>query len=185
MNCPATTLNTKGRYLDYKLTVPADPPSGASSAVRQTCSGPVTIPKGVGVPGAVLDLTCSPFPFIPKNQFAINVRYSQELGGDLGTIVLSGNYSHADKNWTAVTTLPSQEPDGYIDAYNLFNASIDWNSVGGTKVDLRFFVTNLTNTTFLVSNTASSVDGSTGFNDVVYNEPRMFGIQIRYRFGPK
>ncbi|MCP1470344.1 iron complex outermembrane receptor protein [Sphingobium sp. OAS761] len=174
---------TKGRYLDYKLTLPPDPPAGSSNAVRQTCSGPVTVPKGIGVPGAVLDFSCAPFPFIPKNQFAINARYSHELENGLGTLVLSGSYSHADKNWTAVTTLPSQEPGGYVDAYNLFNASVDWNGVGGSGVDLRFFVTNLTNTTFKVSNTASSLDSSTGFNDVVYNEPRMVGAQIRYRFG--
>jgi iron complex outermembrane recepter protein len=174
---------TKGKYLDYQLTLPPDPPTGASSGVRQTCTGPVAVPKGIGVPGAVLDLSCAPFPFIPRNQFAINLRYSHELEGDLGTLVLSGNYSHADKNWTAVTTLPQEQPGGYVDAYNLFNASIDWNGVGGTSVDLRAFVTNLTNSTFLVSNTASSLSSSTGFDDSVYNEPRMFGFQIRYRFG--
>lgn len=174
---------TTGKYLNYQLTLPPDPPTGSGNAVRQTCSGPVTVPRGIGIPGAVLNFTCAPFPFIPTNQYALNARYSHELGGNLGTVVLAGNYTHADKSWTAVTTLPSQEPGGYIDAYNLFNASIDVNGVGGTNIDLRVFVTNLTNTTFKISNTVSSVDGSTGFNDVVYNEPRMFGFQIRYRFG--
>lgn len=174
---------TKGKYLDYQLTLPPDPPSGSGNAVRQTCSGPVTVPRGIGIPGAVLDFSCAPFPFIPKNQFAINARYSHELEGGIGTLVLAANYSHADKSWTAVTTLPSQGNGGYIDAYDLVNASIDWNGVGGSTTDLRFFVTNLTNTTFLVSNTASTVAGSGGFNDAVYNEPRMYGVQLRYRFG--
>jgi Outer membrane cobalamin receptor protein len=174
---------TKGRYLDYQLVLPPDPPSGASNAIRQTCTGPVTVPKGIGVPGAVLDLTCSPFPFIPKNQFSINARFEQPLENNMGTVVMSATYSHADKNWTAVTTLPSQQPNGYISAYDLVNASIDWNGVGGSTVDLRFFVTNLTNETFQISNTASSLDSSTGFNVAVFNEPRMYGLQIRYRFG--
>lgn len=174
---------TKGRYLDYQLTLPPDPPSGSSNAIRQSCSGPVTVPKGIGIPGAVLDLTCAPFPFIPKNQFSINAEFSQPLQNNMGTVVMSVTYSHSDKNWTAVTTLPSQEPGGYISAYDLVNASIDWNGIGGTTTDLRFFVTNLTNETFQISNTASSLDSSTGFNDVVYNEPRMFGVQLRYRFG--
>jgi len=57
--------------------------------------------------------------------------------------------------------------------------------VGRTSVDLRACVTNLTNSTFLVNNTASSRSSSTGFDDSVYNAPRMFGFQIRYRFGPE
>ena len=174
---------TKGKYLDYKLVLPPDPPTGAGNGVRQTCTGPVTIPRGISAPNTTIDLSCSPFPFIPKNQFAINARYSHELEGGIGTLVLSGSYSHADKNWTAVTTLPSAQPGGYVDDYDLFNASIDWNGVGGTNIDLRAFVTNLTNSTFKVSNTASSLDGSTGFSTVIYNEPRMAGFQIRYRFG--
>jgi iron complex outermembrane recepter protein len=152
--------------------------------VLPTCTGPVTIPRGATAPTTFIDLSCAPFPFTPRNQFAINARYAHELG-DAGTLVLSGNYSHADRNWTAVATLPSKHPDGYIDSYDVFNASIDWNGLFGSGLDARLFVTNLTNQTYRISNRATSLDTSSGFSTAIYNEPRMYGVQVRYRFGER
>jgi iron complex outermembrane receptor protein len=172
---------TKAKYLDYLLNFPPDPLTGPQVGVKQTCNGPVTIPRGVTAPDTLVDLTCSPFPFTPENQFSVNARYAIELA-DAGAIVLSGSYSHADPTWTAPASLPRGEPGGYIDAYDVFSASVDWNGMFGTSIDARAFVTNLTNQTYRISN-SNGVDASLGYSTSIYSEPRMYGLQIRYRFG--
>jgi iron complex outermembrane recepter protein len=170
---------TDAKYTKYFLNIPADPVSGPSVGVKQTCDGPVAIPtSGTGV---LVNLTCSPFPFTPKNQFSIGARYAFKIG-NAGEIVLNGTLSHADKAWTAPASLPSQAPSGYIDSYNVVNASIDWNSVMGSHIDARFFVTNLTNETYRISN-SNGDDTSLGYSASIYSEPRMYGVSIRYRFG--
>ncbi len=172
---------TKAKYLNYFLNFPPDPLTGPQIGVKQTCNGPVTIPRGVTAPETLADLTCSPFPFTPKNQYSVNARYAIELA-DAGTVIISGSYSHADRTWTAPASLPSGEPGGYIDAYDVFNASVDWNSMFGTSIDARAFVTNLTNQTYRISN-SNGMDASLGYSTSIYSEPRMYGLQIRYRFG--
>ncbi len=67
-------------------------------------------------------------------------------------------------------------------AYGLLNGSVDLRNVGGQPVDISLFVTNLTKTSKPVGvldgyNTAVGVVGLT------YNEPRMFGVRVGYRFG--
>jgi len=172
---------TKGKYREYLLAVSPDPATGAGNGIKQTCTGPVSIPRGVGAPITFLDLSCAPFPFSPKHQFSINARYEADLGD--ARMVVSANYTHADKNWTAVTILPEAGRGGYVDAYDLVNASVEFNGIYGSGLDARLFVTNLFDKTFQVSNTASSLDGSTGYSTAIYNEPRMYGLQLRYRFG--
>ncbi len=173
---------TKAKYRDYTLFIPADAPGGPQIDVAQTCDGPVPIPEGVNAPLTAVNLVCSPFPFTPKHQFAISPRYSIEMGEGLGTVVLSGSYSHASRAWTAPATLPGAEPGGYVDSYDVFNAAIEWNDIGNYGVDARLFATNLTNTTYRISNSNGDAQ-VTGFSASIYNEPRMYGVSLRFRFG--
>lgn len=172
---------TKAKYLDYSLAVPSDPTSGPQAGSKLSCTGRVPIPQGANAPITVVDLSCAPFPFTPKNQFSITGRYELALAGNSGQIVVSGTYSHADRSWSAPSSLPGAV-DGYVDGYNVVNASLDWNGVLGLSVDARFFVTNITNTTYRISNSAGD-DGSLGYSTAIYNEPRMYGLTLRYRFG--
>jgi iron complex outermembrane receptor protein len=172
---------TKGKYLDYTIAVPADPVSGPQVVSKLTCAGRVPIPQGVNAPVTLIDLSCAPFPFTPKHQVSITARYEHKLAADAGAIVATVTYSHASRAWSAPTSLPGAV-DGYVDSYDVVNASIDWNGMLGTPIDARVFVTNLTNTTYRISNTAGD-DGSLGFSTAIYNEPRMYGLSLRYRFG--
>lgn len=172
---------TNAKYLDYQLLVPADPVSGPQGVTKFGCDGPVAIPQGVNAPLTSVDLSCSPFPYSPKHQLTLSARYSFEIG-DAGEVVLNGTYSHASRTWAAPTSLPEGLPSGYLDSYDLFNASVDWNSIAGSSIDARIFVTNLTNTTYRISN-SNGDDGSLGYSTSIYNEPRMYGLSIRYRFG--
>lgn len=173
---------TSAKYKRYFLDVPPDPVTGPQQGVKDSCNGPVPIPQGPGAPPTTVDLSCTPFPFTPKNQFSINARYEYEMDRSVGTFVLSGGYTHADKSWTAPASTVASEPGGYVDAYDVFNASVEWNGMMGTSLDARFFVTNLTNETYRISN-SNGDSNNLGYSTSIYSEPRMYGLSIRYRFG--
>jgi iron complex outermembrane receptor protein len=48
-------------------------------------------------------------------------------------------------------------------------------------VDLSLFATNITKKNYIISNTGTFQ--SIGAQSVMYGEPRMFGIRLRYSFG--
>src|SRR5207253_3107964 len=49
------------------------------------------------------------------------------------------------------------------------------------QIDLSFFMTNVTDRTYGLG--GFEVYRSVGTSSLVYNEPRMFGFRMRYRFG--
>src|SRR3546814_14469587 len=57
----------------------------------------------------------------------------------------------------------------------------DWNGIGGSPIDLSVFVRNVTNNLHLVG--YGSQIASLGYAFGTYNEPRMYGLQARIRFG--
>jgi iron complex outermembrane recepter protein len=173
---------TKAKYKSYFLDVPSDPVSGPQQGVKDSCDGLVPIPQGVDAPLTRVDLACTPFPFTPENQFSINARYELEMDQSVGTLVFTGGYTHSDRSWTAPASTVAQEPNGYVDAYDVFNASIDWNGIMGSTLDARVFVTNLTNETYRISN-SNGDSNNLGYSTSIYSEPRMYGVSLRYRFG--
>lgn len=172
---------TDAKYLDYVNNLPADPPTGPAVGVKQSCTGPVAIPKGVGLPPIPIELTCSPFPFSPTNQFSITGRYSMDLG-EAGKLTATANYNYVSRSWGAAASIPAALPQGYLDSYGVVNASVEWNSILGSNMDARLFVTNLTNETYRISN-SNGDDGSLGYSTDIYSEPRMYGVSLRFRFG--
>jgi len=173
---------TNANYENYYLLLsPGASAAGPQVGVKQTCDGPVAIPTGVGASPVLINLSCAPFPFTPKNQYAINARYELELGEKIGALVFNANFNHADRSWTAPASLPIALPEGYVDAYDVINASVEWRSLMGSNVDARLFVTNLTDETYRISN-SNVGDAPSGYNASIYNEPRMYGLSLRYRF---
>jgi outer membrane protein OmpA-like peptidoglycan-associated protein len=66
-------------------------------------------------------------------------------------------------------------------SYSLLDFRADWNGIAGLPVDLSFFVTNATDTVYKVG--VLDLFTSLGYDDALYNEPRMFGAQLKYHFG--
>ena len=121
-----------------------------------------------------------PFQFAVKNQYNISVSYAIDLGA-AGEITPSATFAHVDRYYDAITMPSSANPYNYMPASNLLNLRLDWHDVAGKPLDLAFFVTNATNKTFAVQgNTSFATGGSVRY---FYNEPRMFGAQLRWRFG--
>ena len=126
--------------------------------------------------GAILD--GSPFPYTPKHKFSLGANYATSLGttGDLEAGI---NYVRQSKASTAQTNASYYR---FLPAYGLLNTSIDLRNVGGSGFDVGVFANNVTDKEVPVGVLDQYV-GSTGTVGLTYNEPRMYGIRVGYRFG--
>jgi len=61
------------------------------------------------------------------------------------------------------------------------NLRLDWTNIASAPVDVSMFVTNATDSTFMTG--IKSFIANLGVTTANYNEPRMFGIELRARFG--
>ncbi len=135
------------------------------------------------------DLSCVAFPYTPKDQYNVSARYTQPLPNDNGDLVVSAVYAFTGRQYQTATTLQDDlpqarfgggEPGVLIKGYGLLNASISWNRVMSSPIDLSAFVTNATNKRYRVSE--AGVFNTLGVESSLYGEPRMYGISARFNF---
>jgi iron complex outermembrane recepter protein len=126
--------------------------------------------------GAILN--GSPFPYTPKHKFSVGANYETSLGS-AGDLELGVNYVRQTKVSTAQTNASFYR---FLPAYGLLNASLDFRNIAGKPLDIGVFVNNLTDEARPVGVLDQYV-GSTGTVGLTYNEPRMFGVRVGYRFG--
>ena len=186
---------TKAKYDEYVL------PSLFPNGLGFPGFGP-GFDCGVGVPFDRASGNCIlkdiPFQFTPKNQYSITGRLDLPVPDYIGKISLSATYSYVDAQYTSPSKAVVDEPYAYIggncprnaagsvvcgpdDGYGLLSLNLQWANVMRSNFDLTAFATNLTNEDYILSSNGSSYQG--GFNSLLYGEPRMYGISIRYRFG--
>jgi iron complex outermembrane receptor protein len=112
----------------------------------------------------------------PKWKWGVNGAYTVDLGNSNGKVTLSADWSWQDQTYN--TNVPGLVPT--YPSYGSGNARIDWRDVMGRPFDLGVFVTNFTNK-------AAPLGGypidTLGFDSVIYNEPRMWGVSLKVRFG--
>lgn len=126
--------------------------------------------------GAIL--AGAPFPYTPKHKFSLGATYETPLGG-LGDLGLAINYSRQSKVSTAQTNASFYR---FLPAYGLLSASLDLRNIGRSGLDVGIFSTNLADVTRPVG-VADFYASGAGVVGLTYNEPRMYGIRIGYRFG--
>jgi iron complex outermembrane receptor protein len=115
----------------------------------------------------------------PKNRLTLTATYTLPLPERIGKISIGGTYTHTDANQVHTQFFA---PVTYkVRAIDLLNLNVDWDSVGGTPIDLSFFMTNVTNTKRFVYPIATYQ--TTGAESVYLNLPRMWGFRAKYRFG--
>ncbi|MEG3123829.1 TonB-dependent receptor [Sphingomonas sp. GB1N7] len=118
------------------------------------------------------------FSYTPAWTLGAAVRYTHRLGGDLGDIGLNVNYFWSDKVWYVERPL---DTNGIQKPYKLVNAKIDWSNIGKRGIDLGVFVRNMFDTNF--ASAGGVVTPAITTTTLVYNEPRVVGVQLRYSFG--
>jgi iron complex outermembrane recepter protein len=128
-------------------------------------------------PAAAPSLVGVPFAYLPQNKASVGATYKLPLAQTMGEYSLGLFYSYQSRFFDA----PSVQPFDYIEGYGLLNARIDWNRVFQTSLDASFFVTNATDKIYRVGQYNDLV--ANGYITSFYGEPRMWGVQLRYRFG--
>ena len=134
------------------------------------------------------DLTCIPMQYLAPNIFSVYGRLQVPTSDAFGAVSLFLNYAWTDarhQSGAALEYFPGTtvtwEPGSDLASYGLLNASIDWKGALGTGLDVSVFGTNLTNKAYMLSN--SGVYNSVGTQSVIFGEPRMYGIRVKYSFG--
>lgn len=126
----------------------------------------LSLPPVPGLQGPSFD------PASPKWATTVALRWVlpfQPLGGE---VVFNADYYWQDAYFVGNAELPS---------YEVSNLRLDWNDFAGTGVDLGFFMRNVFDDEYpyAVSSTAAAI----GVHTLSYAEPRMYGLQVNYRFG--
>jgi iron complex outermembrane receptor protein len=128
-------------------------------------------------PAAAPSLVGIPFGYLPENKASVTTTYILPLGDEIGEAGISASYSYQSQFFDA----PAVQPLDYISGYGLVNLNANWNGIMHTSFDLSVFVSNATDRTYRVGQYSNYV--SDGRITSFYGEPRMFGIDLRYRFG--
>jgi len=126
------------------------------------------------------DLTNAPFQYAPMHQWSATARLTLPIPEAAGNLYATATYAWQDDTWAGATTTPKADPDAWIAAYHTLNMSVNWDRLLGSPLDASLFVTNATNEEFRISYLATR---SQGFAGAAWNEPRMFGLRVRYNFG--
>lgn len=112
----------------------------------------------------------------PKNRVTLTASYTLPLDESVGKITLGATFTHTDKNQSNATS-----PLGILPATDLLNLNVSWNRFLGSPVDLAFFATNVTNEIYPVNVGGGLV--SSGYENILMGQPRMWGFRLRYSFG--
>lgn len=117
-----------------------------------------------------------PLAFTPKHKATATAAYTLPLDESIGRITLSGTYVYQSRMFGSSVSSPAYQ---HIPSQELVNLNLSWDGIGGLPVDVAAFVTNLTKEKFWVATPGASF----GFDSVVLNQPRMYGLRLKYRFG--
>ena len=124
----------------------------------------------------------NPFIGVPEHQATLGVRVVLPVDQALGRVSVYGEYYRQSSMWLddqAVALFP--RTPGHQEGYGNLNLRLDWSGALGASVDLALFVRNALDDEWLVG--ANNIITGLGFFTATYNEPRTYGLQLRYRFG--
>jgi iron complex outermembrane receptor protein len=152
-------------YLNTKVLELNIPPVPAAAQQFYTALVPTAVVGG-------------PLSLSPKNRLSLTGTYTLPLDQSIGKISVGATYVHTDSFVMSLATAPQFQKSPASDLVNL-NAT--WTDMLGQPVDLSFFVTNLTKEKFPLN--VNNAYGSFGLESQIVNEPRMWGLRVRYRFG--
>jgi iron complex outermembrane receptor protein len=124
------------------------------------------------------DLSGLRFPFTPKNKISLTGRYHLPIGTDWGDLSLAATWLLQ----SSVDAGSDFDRSGVIGGYDLVNLRLDWKHAMGSALDLSLFATNAAGTVYRTR--ISALYNIFGVAGADYGEPRIFGAQLSYRFGP-
>ena len=121
------------------------------------------------------DLSNAPFARAPKNIVSATARFIVPMDETLGEASIAATYYHTDEYVNSDTF----DPTAYVQAYQLWNFDMTWESIMGTGAGVTLFVNNAFNEEYLLPfQQISQVDKSE-----TPGAPRTYGVRLKYRFG--
>lgn len=117
-----------------------------------------------------------PLPLSPEHKVTATPSITLPVDESIGKITFSATYTYTSKQ-----TAQADSPYGILPSYDLWNLNLNWNSIGGSGVDLGGFITNLTNEKYPVFVGGSW--NSTGAESLIVGQPRMYGVRLKVSFG--
>lgn len=124
---------------------------------------------------------------LAKWQGGLSASYKLPLDNAKGTVKFSGDLTWRGRSETNNEAAIAAHPGGARGSFTpqilepgraLLNLRVDWNRFLGNPVDVGIYVTNATDKVYIQG--GSAVLGAT---TVHFAEPRMFGIEVSYKFG--
>jgi iron complex outermembrane receptor protein len=115
--------------------------------------------------------------FSPHNRFTLTASYVLPLDPSVGQVVFGATYSYVGSQLAVAMV---QTPYGRLAAFNTLNLNLNWNHVGGSRIDLSAFATNVTNEVYRTA--VAGLYNSTGFDFARYGEQRVVGGKARISF---
>ncbi|WP_254515780.1 TonB-dependent receptor [Novosphingobium sp. G106] len=165
-------------YLDTKIT------AGGTAAVRGDGSqlGQLIVgsPFGTITPTSIVG---KPFANTPKHRVTLTGSYTLPLDESIGRISFGATWVHTSSavNDYSVPAFVNGIAVGYTPANDLVNLNLDWKGIAGSTIDAALFVTNLTKERYTVANGGGW--NSAGVAEILLNQPRFYGVRLRYNFG--
>jgi iron complex outermembrane recepter protein len=111
----------------------------------------------------------------PRHQAGATATLSPPVG-DLGELNMMINYS-----WRSKIHLDDFEVQGDQPAYGLVNLRAELNDIAGSRASVALFVNNALDETYRIGVLGLIAEGL-GFQSSVYGEPRMYGLEVGYKF---
>lgn len=122
------------------------------------------------IPG--LDASTTLKQATPRWATAIAARWLLPIQPLDGQVAFNIDYYWQDSYHVATGELPS---------YDLLNLRLDWSNIANSGVDLGFFMRNVLDDDSPYAGGATT--DSLGLYTMFYQEPRMYGLEVSYRFG--
>ncbi|MGE3690856.1 MAG: TonB-dependent receptor [Novosphingobium sp.] len=121
----------------------------------------------------------SPIPLSVPHAFNGTVTFTLPVPESVGKISLSGTIVHMS-SFRAVADAPGAVNTGILPKRTFGNININWKDVGGMPIDAAFYITNVTNEKMF---THINDQSNNGFISYSVDEPRQWGVRLKYRFG--
>lgn len=114
-----------------------------------------------------------PLTYSPKHRLTASGEFVLPLANELGDLSFGAIYTYTSSQFV--------DGNNRIDSTNLLNLNAAWRNIAGSGVDLIGFATNVTNEIYFV--TAGGGFESSGIEDRLLGQPRMYGVRLRWNFG--
>ena len=166
----AAAASAKGVELEATV-IPAD-------VFELRANGSYTLTSFTDYPVATFGRAAPAIVYVPRWQYSLTGTFKLPIDRSLGTVAFTASYTW-NAGWYHSADV---NPFNRVPSWNRLDLRATWNSIMGSDIDLALFMTNATNKAYVTG--AYGLYSQLGFGSWGYAEPRMYGAQLKYSFGP-